>query len=80
MQCAFCGNPLEPVEIGPRRYRVWAHRGVYLDTCPYPLIRLEQSFMHTLLERMEKFKWKMGIQMVGERMKFHGEKLDDEKV
>lgn len=62
------------IELGPQKYRVWAHRGKYLDTCPYPLIRLEQNFMQVLLDRMKKFKWKMGIQMKDGRMKFHGEK------
>ena len=72
--CNFCGNPMTLIELGPQKYRVWTHRGKYLDTCLYPCVRLEQNFMAVLLARMKKFKWKMGIQMIDGRMKFHGEK------
>ena len=62
------------LELGPQHYHVWVHRGKALETCPHPAIRLEQSFMRVLLERMQKFKWKFGIQKVDGRVQFHGEK------
>ena len=62
------------LELGPHKYHVWVHRGEALYACPHPAIRLEQSFMRVLIERMQKFKWKFGINKFDGRVQFHGEK------
>lgn len=52
--CNFCENPLHEIRLGPKRTRLWVHRGKELETCK--AFKLDRDILQDLIKVMHKLR------------------------
>lgn len=65
--CDLCLQPLRLLEIGKKKFPIWAHTGEQLVECK--ALRLSYNFAKTLQRRMEDFKRHLRYEMVDNHLR-----------
>lgn len=64
--CDLCLKPMRLLEIGEKKFPIWAHSGEDLEC---KALRTSYNFAKTLTRRMESFKRHLRYEMVGDHVR-----------